>query len=287
MEKINGKQKVSGKWQEIKCDSNCQYRVLDEKTNKPACAQEGVLKFMLPKVSSDRVWIMRIKSYYSIQALKNYIEFQKQIGNSLKGDFVLYLTEKTQTSKATGKSFKNQILNIVKKEDFNIEETTVISNINSIEEKKEEPPKKEVKKSKTSKKESTAEKATKTTKTTSKSKTTSSKAKKQVKSEKEDKSTKIQETSKAEDSKEYMLIDTSNQSIVKKGKKTKYLIGTFGDIDENVIDVIIPPSEAEKLSMHALGTIVKLDLNKTSSNKYYTNSIEYVSEFFKQEKVAA
>lgn len=284
MEKVNGKQKVSGRWQEVKCDSNCQYRVLDEKTNKPACAQEGILKFMLPKVSSDRIWIMRIKSYYSIQALKNYIEFQKQIGNSLKGDFVLYLTEKTQTSKATGKSFKNQILNIAKKEDFNIKEKTVNSNINSIEEKKEEPPKKEVKKSKTSKKETTAEKKTKTT---SKAKTTSSKAKKQVKSEKEEKSTKSEETSKTEDSKEYMLIDTSKQNIVKKGKKTKYLIGTFGDIDENVIDVIIPPSEAEKLSMHALGTVVKLDLNKTASNKYYTNTIEYVSEFFKQEKVAA
>lgn len=113
-----GKQKVSNKWQDIECDSNCKYCIKQEGTSKPACNYEGTLKFMLPEISQDRIWIMKITGQQSISNLEEYIEFQKYLGNSLKGTYTIFLNQIEQTN-SEGKKFNNFVIDIVKAEDFN------------------------------------------------------------------------------------------------------------------------------------------------------------------------
>lgn len=113
-----GKQKVSNKWQDIECSSNCKYCIKQEGASKPACNYEGTLKFMLPEISQDRIWIMKITGQQSISNLEEYIEFQKYLGNSLKGTYTIFLNQIEQTN-FEGKKFNNFVIDIVKAEDFN------------------------------------------------------------------------------------------------------------------------------------------------------------------------
>ena len=113
-----GKQKIEGKWTPIKCSEECKYRVA-ESGKRPVCSCEGNLKFLLPDISMDRIWTMKITGYTSIFRLKQYIEFQQYLGNSIIGDFYLFLKKETQTNKE-GKSFENFILDIVRKEEYDL-----------------------------------------------------------------------------------------------------------------------------------------------------------------------
>lgn len=118
IEENQGKQKVSGSWQKHECKSDCPYRVAKEGEQKPACNREGHLFFMLPEICSDRLWNMIITGQESINNLEGYFEWQKTIGNSLIGDYQICLTKKEQTTK-NGKKFNNYILDIVKKDELN------------------------------------------------------------------------------------------------------------------------------------------------------------------------
>ena len=117
-----GKQKVSNKWQDIECSSNCKYCIKQEGAGKPACNYEGTLKFMLPEISQDRIWIMKITGQQSISNLEEYIGFQKYLGNSLKGTYTIFLNQIEQTN-AEGKKFNNFVIDIVKTEDQNVPQT--------------------------------------------------------------------------------------------------------------------------------------------------------------------
>ena len=77
-----GKQKVEGKWTPVECSAQCQYRIAEE-GKRPACSYEGNLKFLLPDISQDRIWTMKITGYTSIFRLKEYIEFQKYLGHPI------------------------------------------------------------------------------------------------------------------------------------------------------------------------------------------------------------
>jgi len=77
------------------------------------CNLEGTLKFLLPGISDDRIWLMKITGYKSIQRIQAYIQFQKELGNSLIGDYELFLNKETQVNKL-GKVFNNYILDIMK-----------------------------------------------------------------------------------------------------------------------------------------------------------------------------
>ena len=113
-----GKQKISNKWQDIECNSNCKYCIKQEGSNKPACNYEGTLKFLLPDISTDRIWIMKITGQQSISNLEEYINFQKYLGNPLRGTYTIFLNQIEQTN-SEGKKFNNIVLDIVKAEDFN------------------------------------------------------------------------------------------------------------------------------------------------------------------------
>ena len=76
-----------------------------------------------------------------------------------------------------------------------------------------------------------------------------------------------------------MLIDTHEKMINDKN----YVIGTFNDMEDNQINVIIPHELADELSKKALGTWVKMDLQKSKVG-IYTNKLEYFNPI---QKVAA
>jgi hypothetical protein len=292
-----GKQKVQNKWQPIECKEDCEYRIKNGQ-GRPMCNEEGTLKFMLPDICTDKIWYMKITGYTSIETLRDYINFQKQLGNSLIGDYVIFLKDVEQIN-FEGKKFKNKILDIVRKEDFVSNNQTVSSNQiipqnennqtqlstkqendventvenqkvissegdtiqNNIVEKKAESKVKKVPENKTTKKvqKSTTDELKETTKT--------------------DNSQKDEDISNKYD-KCHMLLDTETKMLMKDGKPTEYLFANFVDTHDQTLQVIIPPQLAEELKQCDLGTAVILDL-QTKGDKTFTNSIEYVEKCVK------
>ena len=77
--------------------SNCQYRQ-KKQVGPPDCRKVGWLKFLIPKVSTDRIWLMRITSSQSIDSLNQYFSLQKEHRQSVKGKYILFL-RKVENSK--------------------------------------------------------------------------------------------------------------------------------------------------------------------------------------------
>ena len=50
-----GKQKVSNKWQDIECSSDCQYCIKQKGASKPACNYEGTESLRITKISGRPV----------------------------------------------------------------------------------------------------------------------------------------------------------------------------------------------------------------------------------------
>lgn len=297
------KQKIQNKWTQIECKEDCQYRI---KTGpgRAMCNEEGTLKFMIPDICTDKIWYMKITGYTSIEILRDYINFQKQLGNSLIGDYVIFLKEVEQIN-FEGKKFKNKILDIVKKEEFisnneiissnqtnlqnqsnqtqlstekveNVENNTKISKVteikseniqnNIIEESKETKVKNIEQKGETTEKKVT-KKATKT---------------KKVEKKEVEKSAETQEEAdmNAKFERYHVLINTETKILTKDGKPTEYLFATFSNTDDKTVEVIIPPQYAQELKECNLGTTVLLDL-QTKGDKTFTNNIEYIEKYIK------
>lgn len=274
-----GKQKVSNVWQPINCSESCKYRISSDGKSKPMCNLEGTLKFLLPEICTDRIWLMKITGYTSIMRLKTYIDLQKQIGNSIIGNYTLFLKQEEQTNKL-GKTFNNYILDIIKKEDFisnnSIQEneakpkqlsTNTAQTVNTdVADLKENEPKKqsaeiEQKTTQEQPKEISAEKKT---------------AKKTTKNNEKDDVTTFEEKCKDH----YFLFETSTKTISKAGKPTEYLVVKFVDVNDNLIDVVIPPQFADEILECDVGTEVILDLAKAGDNTF-TKSIVYEHKLLK------
>lgn len=100
---------------------------------------------MIPDVSSDRIWYIKTTSFYSIQNISAYINLQKQLNNSLIGNYKLFL--KPKENLVNGKVFTNFVLDIVKSDDFisnqvSNQENTIIENTNSTSKSKKNIPQK-------------------------------------------------------------------------------------------------------------------------------------------------
>ena len=292
---VYGKQRISKVWQPIECKEDCQYRISDNGF-KPLCNCEGTLKFMIPEVSTDRVWIMKITGQTSIKRLKEYINLQKQLGNSLIGDYTLFLREESQTNQQ-GKTFNNYILDIIKKEDFSSDNQIPNNQTKPIIQpvQKQEDAQKEVQKNNTIQKpveqkqvqnvtKSVAPNATKVTENkTVSNKTPKSKKKEDVKKD----APKVIEQPKnvAENENKYenhyLLVDTSTTILNKAGKPTEYLVGNFVNESDEITSVLIPPQLKDELMTCDTGTEVVLDLVK-AGDKTFTNSIKYVQKCIKK-----
>lgn len=292
------KQKNQNKWTSVECKADCQYK-MKTGPGRAMCNEEGTLKFMIPDICTDKIWYMKITGHTSIQTLRDYISFQKQLGNSLIGDYIIFLKEVEQTN-SEGKKFKNKILDIIRKEDFVSNNQNISSNQTfpqnqtkiSTNENKNVDNNSEIQRnivSNTTKNNETKiqtepmiENKVQNVKDTEK-KT----SKRTTKSKKEE----IKEIPKITEAQEdtdisskydkcHMLIDTETKILMKDGKPTEYLFANFVDINDQTIQVIIPPQLAEELKQCDLGTAVILDL-QTKGDKTFTNSIEYIEKCIK------
>lgn len=296
-------QKTKNGWQKINCDTyNCGYRQRNEQ-GKCACNRIGWLKFLIPSVCKDRIFLMRITGQTSINRLDDYFCLQRAQGNSIKGKYTLFLKQEEQ-SNSLGKTFNNYVLDILKKEDFNStklipqnteksEELSTISDKNvdnklektNITQSNIEATKKVVLPSETT------ETQKETTTKTNKKNTT----KEIIKKESKNNSKKATDTTKSTTNKEkiseitnadnnlsncYTLLSTFTEKIADKN----YLIGKFADINDQISNIAIRPEDAEELAECDLGTFVKLDVSENKGIKFAIK-LEFIEKTLK--KVAA
>ena len=291
-----GKQKVSNKWQDIECSSNCKYCIKQEGAGKPACNYEGTLKFMLPEISQDRIWIMKITGQQSISNLEEYIGFQKYLGNSLKGTYTIFLNQIEQTN-AEGKKFNNFVIDIVKTEDFNSNNNSIsqndtknsiisTKNTNNVE---NTIPSQSQTQTETEK---NTKKGTKTSRQTKKStKTYDTNVVSSMETEKVDSNleqpqiTNEQNQNVPQTYKEHcFLYDTEYKNFKKAGKDTEYLIAKVTDENDKTTDVVVKPEFREKMEKCDIGTELILELQKFGEN-IISKNIDFVRPILK--KVAA
>lgn len=296
VESNTAKQKVKNGWQDIKCDlANCPHRQKNEQ-GKMACNRVGWLKFLIPSICKDRIWLMRITGQNSIDRLDDYFSLQRAQGHSIKGHYTLFLTQKEQ-SNGLGQSFNNYVLDILKKEDFNSSKTipqttekpnelstTNAKTVNNTVVKTEkaetkvtainqENKKQEENKSKTSttKETNTTKQETNIKETSTPKKTTKSKAKKTEETEL---------VTNPDMEKCYVLIGSHIEDIMKDGKPKKYFIGDFHDMSDNPVDIIIKPEFIDDLSECDLGTIVELNIQEFGGRKIAMD-LKYVQKVLK------
>lgn len=244
MNQQNGKEKVGKKWIEKECLETCEYRSSPE-GKRPQCSVEATLKFMIPDVSSDRIWYLKTSSYYSIQNLSSYITLQKKLNNSLIGNYKLFLKQKENI--IDGKTFNNFVLDIVKNENFN---SNQLSNKETIEK-------------------STQPSNLKNTKGNSKSE-----------------SIPIPKSSKETPTEDdldryYVLIDTKDVTINRKGKPTKYLEAKLCNKDSKEISAIIHPKYAKDMSLCELGSQFLMDIEEFGQ-RLIVNKCEYLVKQLKE-----
>ena len=293
-------QKVKNGWQQIECSPQCKYRQKNE-DGKCACNRTGWLKFMIPSVCKDRIFLMKITSQTSINQLDDYITLQKLQGNSIKGIYTIFLYQKEQHNHL-GQTFNNYLLDILKKEDFisnkpipqvtqnqkelstentpnvnkNVQpqdsNSTTVTNTNQEKENNTTSTEKQEKKATSSNE----------TKSTTTKKSTKSKTKKT-----DEKQTKILEQTDTEPIKKcFSLLNSFYKTIKDKdGKEKEYLVGEFVDIDDKIIHIFINPIYANELLECDLGTLVKLEDIREVGGKKFVMKLEFLDKMQKS-KVA-
>ena len=299
-------------WKKIECNSNCQYRQKNE-SGKSACNRVGWLKFLVPSVCRDRIFLMKVTGQTSIDILRNYFEFIKLQGISAKGYYTLCLKQKVQTN-SLGNTFNNYVLDILKKEDFiqinqipeKIENKVELSNQNEKVIDKVVTENVQYKENETvTQVKNTAEKEIKkVTNKTRNSKENSKnnkelenvqKQKQQQEPKKENKNItpnienkKINNAKKAQENTEanfdniYGLIKTFYKKLKIKDKEEKeYLVGEFADTNDRMCQICIRPEDSEELSNCELGTIVKIDIKEIGGIKFALK-LEYIQKMVKK-----
>lgn len=265
-----GKEKVKNLWKDKECLPSCEYASAKD-GQKPSCIQEGTLKFLLPEISLDRVWLMKVRGITIINKLSNYIETQKVLGNSIKGDFYMYLTKEKQTRKSDGKTFTNYTIDILKLDDDNTDNKA--TGITSSQEQKttikneKEPVKTESKKE------------------TKKSKKHEEKKKVVDISSKEDEKFEPLKEGEYDFDKCYAFYSLEPITIKNKdGKELQYSLGNFCDMKDNNVSAIIRDDLAKELEQCDLGTILTLDMIERLEKNWVTD-FKFVQKCIK--KVAA
>lgn len=297
-------QKTKNGWQSVQCNSNCQYRQKNE-FGKSACNRIGWLKFFIPSVCKDRIFLMRITGQTSLNRLDDYFNLQRVQGNTIKGQYTLFLKQEEQ-SNSLGKTFNNYVLDILKKDDFISQESipqnnnrpkeNYICNDQNINKKVvNNDTKKEniqstsennvnldnvdnVTTEKNTKKDISKEKIPKGTKSKSKKSENT-----EIKAESNLKENKIsQEKSLDNENLDncYALLSTFNETIANK----EYLIGEFTDMNDKICNIAIRPEDAEELAKCDLGTFVRLDVSERKGRKFAIK-LEFIEKT--QKKVVA
>lgn len=299
-------QKVKNGWQQIECKgSECQYRQKNE-AGKCACNRIGWLKFLIPSISTDRIFLMKITGQTSINQLDNYIKLQKIQGKSIKGLYTLFLYQKEQTNSLC-ETHKNYLVDIVKKDEFdsnkpipqNTKNEKELSTINTqnVNNKAEKQKITQIATNKSTT--STIQKQTQNvetektadTKTTTKNDTKTS-AKKETKSKSkkdnaksQDKVTETSEkTEKVDLDNCYALLRTFTKKIIYNGQPKEYTMGEFADMNDKISEIAVKPEDAKELLECDLGTFVRLEIKDVGNIKFAVN-LEFIEKATK--KIAA
>ena len=246
-------QKTKDGWQKVDClGQECQYR--QKKENGPSdCKKVGWLKFLIPKIATDRIWLMKTTSTQAIDSLNEYFSLQKAQGNSVKGRYILFLKQ-VENSK-DGKTFNNYIVDIMKKEDFysvtknpeievNRQEQS-IANVQTVNNSVENTQKQENKK--------TQEKTKET-----KNKTTKGKTKK---------TTKIIIEENPDVDKCYYFTGHHTETFNKDGKPKEYFIGEFYDMTDKPINFIVKPELIDTILECGIGSVFEAEIQKFNDKK--------------------
>lgn len=294
-----GKQKVKNLWQPIKCTADCEYRQKDT-NGKKACNRIAWLKFFIPEIATDRLWLMRITSQEAIDNLKGYIAMQRLQGNSLKGIYTIFLYDAEQTD-WQGKTYNNCLVDLVEKNigiqntipqiSQNIENPqTIQAEVKEITE-PTKPVTTETKQTETTpvKSKATAKEAKKTTKkSTNKTavESTSKKAEKEDTKPVNENNTKDVSNTEISQPKEttgdYALISTTEEIVkTSKGEK-KYVLGEFADMEDKMHNIYVKPEFADELQQCDLGTMVKLTVQEKAGKKFALELI-YLAKCIKKQ----
>lgn len=303
-----GKIKEKNQWKSITCDSSCSYIEKDSK-GKTACNRIAWLKFFIPEITMDRIWLMRITGQKSIDNLDAFLQLQKLQGNSLNNLFTLFLKQEEQKD-YLGNVHKNYILDIVKKENFISESqipqtnqmqedlsTKTSQNVNNNVEKEQ---KETVTKSVTTQKSNVVTKNTENTKskedtrqiqneTTNVTETKETKKpKRQTKSkikkaEEKPKEPKTEEQKNAEEYDNYYVFESLSSETIKTkdGESKEYSVGKFYDMKDKPHNIVVKPEHATELQNCELGTIVDLSEIKEIGGRIFALSLNFIQKMEK------
>lgn len=241
-------------WKRVKClGSKCQYRQKKE-VGPPDCRKVGWLKFLLPKIATDRIWLMKITSQQAIDALDDYFKLQREQENQIKGKYILFLKQ-VENSK-DGKTFNNYIVDILKKEDF-------ISITNS-------PQKEENSQEKSTANEqivnNDVENITQKTNETSKEEPKKKSTRKNAK-----KVTKIEVSENPNIDKCYYFTNHHTEKFKKDGKLKEYFIGEFYDMTDKPVNFIVKPELIDEILECGIGSVFETEIQEFNNKKILTS----------------
>lgn len=289
--------KTKNGWQQVQCDTyNCEHRKKNE-YGKSACNRIGWLKFIIPSICKDRIFLMRITGQTSLNRLDGYFNLQKAQGYSIKGKYILFLKQEEQ-SNSLGKTFNNYVLDILKNEDFNSEKSipkpiekndqnmnnqvvnnTFSSKVNEFKEEKNISNNDIVKNVTENESNKTVAKNVSSKENSKKS--TNSKSKKTLKTPIEEQQVTEKEekiTEKEDELKNcYALLSTFYENISDK----QYLIGEFADMKDNICNIVVRPEDAIELAKCDLGTFVRLDVSEIKGRKF-AMKLEFIEKTLKK-----
>lgn len=254
-------QKTSEGWKKTECKgSECPYRQAKE-NGQPDCKKIGWLKFLIPTISRDRIWLMRITNQTTLTILDNYFALQQSQGNSIKGLYILFL-KKEKKSK-----FSHYVIDILRKSD--LESTNQIPPKSDKEQEKNTLPEIDTtQKIKNNKNEHQTVVANDSTT-----------HQRQV-----NKMPKVIIEKDPDIDKCYYFVGHHTEEFLKDGKPKEYFIGDFNDMTDKPISFVIRPEFKDIILHCGLGSIFEFEIQNFKDKKIVTN-LKFVKN--DEKKIAA
>lgn len=302
-----GRIKEKNLWKPTPCNSSCSYLQKDD-NGKAACNRIAWLKFFIPEISMDRIWLMRITGQQSIDNIDAYLQLQQLQGNSLNNLFTLFLTRKEQIN-FLGNKFNNYVLDIVKKEDFisnsQIPQTNQVQkdlstketqNVNNnVEKEQQNTVSKPIATQKnnvetknvenTKSKEDSKQTQDNTVNITEKKETTKSKKQTKSKTKKTEEKPKESTTEKEQNADNYnnyyVFESLSSEKIQTKLGTKDYTIGKFYDTQDKPHNIIVKPEYVSELQNCELGTIVQFTEIKEIEGRKFALDLNFIEKMEK------
>lgn len=295
-----GKIKEKNLWKEQSCDSSCSYLQKD-KNGKSACNRMAWLKFFIPEITTDRIWLMRITGQQSIDNIDGYLQLQELQGNSLNNLFTLFLKQEQQID-CFGKIHKNYVLDIIKKDDFvsksqipqsNEEQkdfsTENTQNVNNnVEQEQQNTVTKPVNTQKNNVGTKNAENITpkeetkqNTTNINENNKTEKSEQQTKNVNEKSKENTESKKTTTENYDNYYVFESLSSEKINTKSGTKDYTIGKFYDTSDKPQNIIINPQYVAELENCELGTIVSFTELKEIYGRKFAVGLNFIQKMEK------